>query len=81
VRVRHEFQEFFRTTHSRRLRLQRVSWDAIGQRALVRGSATLVAQFTDAPGLLERKVELDLEVVARDGQPRISRLYLYPHTR
>lgn len=82
VRIRHDFQEFFRTTRARRLRLNRVSWETAAQSARAKGMAALSAEYSEQPGgRMERNVELELDVVVRDGQPRIARLSLFPHTR
>ena len=82
IRIRNDFQEFFRATRARRLRLERVSWDTAPQSARARGVAALYAEYPDQPGArLERNVELELDVVVRDGQPRIARLSLYPHAK
>lgn len=82
IRIRHDFQEFFRTTRARRLRLNRVSWETAAQSASARGDAALSAEYSEQPGSrLERNVELELDVIVRDGQPRIARLLLFPHAR
>jgi hypothetical protein len=81
-RIRHDFEEFFRTTRGRRLRLNRVSWETAALSARARGDAALVAEYYEpAGGKLERNVELEMDVVVRDGQPRIARLSLFPHAR
>ncbi len=79
LRLRHDFQEFFRLTRTRRLRLNKVSWDVTGLTARVTGEATLVAEYAEEPGKLERVVKLEIEAIARDGHPRITRLTLFPH--
>jgi curved DNA-binding protein CbpA len=79
IRIRHDFQEFFRSTRARRLRLNRVSWETAAQSARARGEAALTAEYADQGGKLERTVELELDVVVRDGQLRIARLSLFPH--
>lgn len=79
VRIRHDFQEFFRTTRARRLRLNRVSWETEADSARATGEAALYAEYSDSGAKLERNVSLELDVIVRDGQPRIARLWLFPH--
>lgn len=81
VNLRHAFEEFFRSTKTRRLRLQGVSWDTDSPTARVTGAARLVAEYNDDSGRVERQVSLDMDIVSRDGQPRIARLSLFPHER
>jgi curved DNA-binding protein CbpA len=79
--LRHDFEEFFRSTRTRRLRLQGVSWDTDSPTARVTGAARLVAEYNDDTGRVERQVSLEMDVVSRDGEPRIARLSLFPHER
>lgn len=81
LRLRSDFQEFFDATRTRRLRLRQVSWDAAMPTAHVKGAARLIAQYRDERDLQERDIEIEVDVVSRDGQPRISRLSLFPHVR
>jgi curved DNA-binding protein CbpA len=81
VNLRHDFEEFFRSTRTRRLRLQGVSWDTDSPTARVTGAARLVAEYNDDTGRVERQVSLEMDIVSRDGQPRIARLSLFPHER
>lgn len=81
MNLRHDFEEFFRSTRTRRLRLQGVSWDTDSPTARVTGAARLVAEYNDNTGRVERQVSLEMDIVSRDGQPRIARLSLFPHER
>jgi hypothetical protein len=81
MRVRNAYTDFFRATRQRRLRLDRLTWKPGPQSASAQGDATLMADFVDNRARLERKVDLDLEVVVRNGQPRLTRLTLFPDTR
>ena len=81
LNLRNEFEEFFRSTRTRRLRLQGVSWDTDSPTARVKGAARLVAEYDDDTGQVERQVRLEMDVVSRGGQPRIARLSLFPHER
>lgn len=78
-KLRHDFEGFFRATRTRRLRLQGVSWDTALPTARVKGAAKLVAEYHGETGPLERQVGLEIDIVSRDGQPRIARLSLFPH--
>jgi hypothetical protein len=80
MNLRHDFEEFFRSTRTRRLRLQGVSWDTASPTARVTGAARLVAEYNDT-GRVERQVSLVMDIVSRVGQPRIARLSLFPHER
>jgi hypothetical protein len=79
--LRHDFEEFFQATKTRRLRLQGVSWDVAAAPARVTGAARLFAEYHDETGATERQVALEMDVVSREGQPRIARLSLFPHER
>lgn len=79
TRLRQDFQEFFRETKSRRLRLNNVALEIEGRRARARGEATLSAEYADSSGRIERSVRIELDAVAREGTPLISRLVLHPH--
>lgn len=81
LNLRSDFEEFFRSTRTRRLRLQGVSWDTDSPTARVKGAAQLVAEYNDETGRVERQVRLEMDIVSRDGQPRIARLSLFPHER
>ena len=81
IRIRQDFQDFFRSTRARRLRLTRVSWETGTQSAHARGEAALYAEYADAGGKIERNVPLELDVIVRNGGPRIARLSLFPHAR
>jgi DnaJ-like protein len=81
IRLRNDFQDFFDATRTRRLRLRQVSWDTMTPVAHVKGAAKLVAQYHDEPIVQERDIQIELDVVSRDGQPRISRLSLFPHVK
>jgi curved DNA-binding protein CbpA len=79
--LRHDFEEFFRATKARRLRLQGVSWDTASATARVKGAARLVAEYHDEPVNAERQVAIEMDIVSREGEPRIARLSLFPHER
>ena len=82
LRVRGAYADFFRSTKDRRLRMDHLDWEAgPGQTARARGEATLLADFADGSGKLERKVPVELDIAMRDGQARLTRLTLYPEPR
>lgn len=81
MKLRHDFEEFFRATKTRRLRLQGVSWDTASATARVKGAARLVAEYHDEAGKTERQVAIEMDIVSREGQPRIARLSLFPHEK
>jgi curved DNA-binding protein CbpA len=79
MRLRRDFLDFFRATKTRTLHVRRISWDTSALPIRARGDATLVADYRDEPGRVERIVGLELDVVERDGQARLARLSLFPH--
>ena len=81
MRVRNAYSDFFRATKDRRLRMDRLDWQTAPETARARGEATLIADYTDGSGKLERKVAVELDVAMRDGQARLTRLSLYPETK
>jgi hypothetical protein len=80
-RVRSAYSDFFRATKDRRLRMDRLEWQAGADTARARGEATLVAEQADGGGRLERKVPVELDIAMRDGEARLTRLRLYPETQ
>ncbi len=79
VGLRNDFEEFFRTTRSRQLSLQAISWGSGSQPARARGEALVRASYQDRPERIERSVAIDATIAWRDGRPRFARLSLYPH--
>lgn len=77
--VRSDFEDFFKATHARRLRIQRLDWSPTEAGFRGRGQATVEAQYRDASKNLERPVNVGMDVVMRGGRPSIARLSLYPH--
>jgi hypothetical protein len=80
-RTRAAYDEFFRETRDRRLRLDRVDWQAGADTARVRGDATLIAQYVDGRGPLERQVPLEIEISLREGRARMTSLSLFPDVK
>ena len=79
-RTRTAYSDFFRATRERRLRMDRLKWQTVSQVAQARGDATVIADYSDGTGKVERKVEVEIEIDIRlrDGQARITRLLLFP---
>jgi hypothetical protein len=81
ARTRQAYQEFFRATRQRKLRVDNLAWRTEAQSAQAKGQATVVAEYFDAPGVLERRVEVEMDIALRDGMPKITRLSLFPDGR
>jgi hypothetical protein len=80
MRVRGSYSEFFRATKQRRLRMNQLNWRTAPESAQARGDATLVAEYADGSGRLDRKVDIEIDIAVRDGKPGITRLTLFPET-
>ena len=80
ARVRETYADFFRATRQRRLRLKNLEWQSASASAHAQGQATVEAEYFDAQGSVARDIEIDMEIALRDGQARITRLYLFPNT-
>ena len=76
--TRATYSDFFRATRERRLRMDRLKWQAGPQVAQARGDATIIAEYSDGTGKVERKVPVEIDITLRDGQARITRLVLFP---
>ena len=80
-RTRNAYNEFFRVTRDRRLRLDRVDWQTGAESARLRGAATVIAEYVDGRGALERQVPIEIEISLREGQARMTSLSLFPEVR
>jgi len=80
-RVRNAYADFFRATRGRQLRMNRLEWQSSSDRAQARGEATLVADYSDGSGHVERRIPVELDIALRDGQAHITRLNLYPEPK
>ena len=79
LRTRNAFAEFFGATRARKLRMERLGWRNNGALAEARGEATVVAEYPDGRPRLERRVPIELDIALRNGEPRITRLVLFPN--
>ena len=80
-RMRASYADFFAATRERRLRMDRLTWRNEGSLAQARGEATVVADYRDERSRLERRIPVELDIALRGGQPRITRLVLFPGTQ
>ncbi|HUR59101.1 MAG TPA: DnaJ domain-containing protein, partial [Opitutaceae bacterium] len=81
VQMRRAYEDFFRATKARRLRIEKLAWDARADAANAKGEAIVHAEYFGQASAVERRVNLELDIVLRDGQARIRRLSLFPDTR
>ena len=78
MRTRSAFGDFFDATSQRQLRLDRLTWRGDARAAQARGDAQVLARYREGGRPLERAVLLEFEVALREGQPRLTRLHLFP---
>ncbi len=78
-RIRGDFDDFFRATATRRLRIQKVDWNPADGKLRAKGQAIVAAEYRDPANRIERGVNVEIDVVMRSGRPRIARLSLFPH--
>ncbi len=78
-RMRQAYGDFFRATRERRLHVKQLDWQNAPASAHAQGQATLQAEYVDASASLERDIDVEMEIVLRDGQARIARLTLFPN--
>lgn len=78
AQLRQSYDDFFRATRARRLRLERLAWNSQPGSASAKGEATVVAEYFDQNAPVERHVPVELDVGVRDGRVLITRLALFP---
>ncbi len=78
VRVRNTYTDFFRATRTRRLRMERLTWQTTPTTAKALGTATVVADYADTGKRMERNVDVEIDIALREGRVRIARLSLFP---
>jgi hypothetical protein len=81
LRMRQAYADFFTVTKHRRLRVESLAWQTAEDFAHAKGLATVTAEYFDAPGTQERRVDVEIDIALRDGRPVITRLSLYPDSR
>jgi outer membrane biosynthesis protein TonB len=79
-RLRQTYGDFFRATRQRKLHVNNLAWQTDERSARARGEATLVTEYFDTPGTVERKVEVEFDIALAGGAPRITRLSLFPNS-
>jgi DnaJ domain len=79
TRTRQAYAEFFQATRQRRLRVKSLEWQTASASAHAQGRATVQAEYLDAPGKLERDIEVEMDIALRNGQAKITRLALFPN--
>ena len=78
-RLRQAYADIVRATRARQLRIDRLAWSTAPGAASARGAAIVRAEYADrAP--LEKRVDMEIDIVLRDGKPRVTRLNLFPET-
>jgi len=77
--MRQSYGDFFRATRGRKLRVSNLDWQDADHSARARGSALLQVEYADARGMVERPVDLEMDIALREGVPRIVRLKLFPN--
>ena len=78
MRMRQAYDEFFRATRERHLRLNAIGWQSDAASAQARGEADLSARYGDQGAPVERRVAVEMDIGLRDGRARITRLALFP---
>jgi len=77
VAIRGEYDELFRLSQWRRMQLTRVTWRPVGDRAVAKGEITVKIGWRDGREVKQR-VNIDMELVRRDGRVVIARLSHQP---
>jgi hypothetical protein len=77
VAIRGEYDELFRLSQWRRIQLTRVTWRPVGDRAVAKGEITVKIGWRDGREI-EQRVNIDMELVRRDGRIVIARLSHQP---
>ena len=78
MRMRQLYDEFFRATRERHLRLNAIAWQVSSAAAQARGEADLSARYGEQVAAVERRVAVEMDIGVRDGRARITRLALFP---
>ena len=79
ARMRQVYQDFFRATRERRLRVKSLDWQGAALAARARGQATVEAEYVNGLPRLDRNIDVEVDIALRNGQARITRLSLFPN--
>ena len=79
AQARQAYEEFFRATKQRRLRLMKLTWQTSENSAHAMGEALVQAEFYGDQVRLERNVKVELDIALRGDRPKITRLSLFPN--
>ena len=77
-RMRQAYDEFFRATRQRHLRVHTLGWQLDHGSARARGEVGVSAQYVGEASAVERRVPVEVDIALREGRPRITRLALFP---
>jgi hypothetical protein len=75
--IRGEYDELFRLSQWRRMQLTRINWRRVGDRAVARGEITVRIGWRDGREV-EQRLNVDMELMRRDGRVVIARLSHQP---
>ena len=75
--IRAEYDELFRLSQWRRMQLTRVNWRRNGDRAIAKGEITVRIGWRDGREV-EQRLNLDMELMRRDGRVVIARMTHQP---
>ena len=79
ARMRQVYQDFFRATRERRLRVKSLDWQGGALAARARGQATVEAEYVNGLPRLDRDIDVAVDIALRNGQARITRLSVFPN--
>jgi len=79
MRVRLDFEDFFRSTRARRLQIDWINWETADGHFNARGQATVRAEYVEQDAPAVRTVPITLRVETGADQLRLARITLFPH--
>jgi hypothetical protein len=77
--IRGEYDELFRLSQWRRMQLTRISWRQVGDRTIAKGEIAVRIGWRDGREV-EQRLNIDMELMRRDGRVVIARLSHQPKT-
>ena len=75
--IRNEYDELFRLSSWRRMQLTRINWRRAGDKAYAKGEIAVRIGWRDGREV-EQRVDVEMELVRRDGRAVIARLSHQP---